>query len=43
MRTITTPAIATPGKAFAAANAAKNATDNGEFDRLPIGLAKEDR
>jgi hypothetical protein len=43
MRTITTPAKATPGKAFAAANAAKNATDNGELNPLSAEPAKEDR
>ncbi len=26
-----------------AVNAARNAIDSGELDRLPIGLAKEDR
>jgi hypothetical protein len=42
MRIITRDAIA-DAKACAAVKAARNPTDNGEFDRLPIGLAKEDR
>ena len=42
MRIITRDAIA-GAKACAAVNAARNPTDNGELDRLPIGLAKEDR
>jgi hypothetical protein len=42
MRITTGNAIASP-KSCAAVNGARNAIDNRELDRLPIGLAKEDR